>query len=181
MIEVDLEDVIVRILASDAGEDVPRLANRNLRIVLLRERGGERLLPIWIGAFEGDALALTRGGADVPRPLTPDLLARVVDALGSHVLRVVVTRLENHTFYASVVLEGRDGETELDARPSDAINLAARTGAQILVAREVMESSGCTPDRLDDELARIPPDEEGPGEWRSLSASLVQALWPKPC
>jgi RNA polymerase sigma factor (sigma-70 family) len=181
MIEVELKDVLVRVLVEDADAEVPRLANRNLRVVLLEEKNGERLLPIWIGAFEGDALALRLGGGEMPRPMTPDLMARLVEATGSRVEQVAITRLEEKTFYALVALALDGRQEELDARPSDAINLAVRVGAPILVTEEVMAEAGLPPDGLDEELAcKFPPDEEGPGEWRSLSADLVKALWPKP-
>jgi RNA polymerase sigma factor (sigma-70 family) len=181
MIEVELQDVLVRVLAEDAGAEVPRLANRSLRVVLLKEKGAERLLAIWIGAFEGDTLALRHGGGEMPRPMTPDLMARLVEATGSRIERVTITRLEEKTFHAlvSLALDGR--QEKLDARPSDAINLAVRVGAPILVAEEVMAEAGLRPEGLDEELACIyQPDEEGPGEWRSLSADLVKSLWPTP-
>ncbi len=180
MIEVELQDVIVRILAEDAESETPRLANRHMRIVLLKERDGERVLPIWIGAFEGDALALRLGGEETPRPLTPDLMARLLEATGAEVARVAVTELRENTFYALVTLTV-DGKTlELDARPSDAVNLAVRVGAPIVVAETVMDEAGRMPEQLPAELCSRDPDEEGPGEWRSLSPELVKALWPKP-
>jgi RNA polymerase sigma factor (sigma-70 family) len=183
MIELELQDVFVRALAEDAGSDLPRLANRHLRVVLLREKEGERVLPIWIGAFEGDALALQLGGETTPRPMTPDLMARTIEALGGSVERVAITRLRENTFYALVALAVNGRHEELDARPSDALNLAARVGAPIYVADEVMEQAGRAGDLMPAELDRYEenfalPDVEGPGEWRSLSPQLVKALWP---
>ena len=181
MVEVELQDVLVRVLVEDAAAEAPRLANRNLRVVLLKEKAAERVLPIWIGAFEGDALALRLGGGEMPRPMTADLMARLVEATGSRVERVAITRLEEKTFHAlvSLALDGR--REELDARPSDAINLAVRVGAPILVTEEVMAEAGLPPGGLDEELAcKFESDEEGPAEWRSLSADLVKSLWPTP-
>ncbi len=180
MIEVELQDVIVRILAEDAESETPRLANRNLRIVLLKERAGERVLPIWIGPFEGDALALQLGRGETPRPLSHDLMARLVEASGGQVEQVAVTRLEENTFYAVVTVAFEGRTAELDARPSDALNLAVRVGAPIYVDEHVMTQAGRTPEQLPEELACPAPDEGGPGEWLSLSPELVKALWPKP-
>ena len=184
MIEVELQDVIVRALAEDAESELPRLANRQLRVVLLKEKAGERVLPIWIGAFEGDALALQLGGEATPRPLTPDLLARVVDALGGRIERVAITQLTDSTFYALVALAVNGRREELDARPSDALNLAARVGAPIYVAEEVMDQAARVGDVMlaseaDLRDKNFPPvDQDGPGEWRSLTPELVKALWP---
>lgn len=185
MIEVELDDVLVRALAEDAASELPRLANPHLRIVVLREKDGDRALPIWIGAFEGDALALQHGGAETPRPLTPDLMARTIHALGGTIESVTVTRLQDNTFYALVTLVADGRREELDARPSDAINLAVRAGAPIFVASEVMEQSSRAAGAMAAELEcyeeKFPsPDLEGPGEWRSLTPDLVRALYPRP-
>lgn len=185
MVEVEVQDVIVRVLAEDAESDLPRLANPHLRVVLLAENGGERVLPIWIGAFEGDALVLQLGGEETPRPLTPELLARTVEALGGRVEQVVITRIHERTFYAVVALAVDGRRAELDARPSDALNLAVRVAAPILVADEVMAAAGCDRDMLAAELQRhqevfAGADPEGPGEWRSLTPELVKTLWPAP-
>jgi uncharacterized protein len=185
MIEVELQDVLVRALAEDADKELPRLANPHLRVVLLREKDGDRVLPIWIGAFEGDALALQLGGEKTPRPLTPDLMARTIDALGGSVERVEVTRIEDNTFYAVVAIAVDGRREQLDARPSDALNLAARVGAPVYVAPEVLEGHSRAADVMPEELDCFEenfgsPDVEGPGEWRSLTPDLVRALVPKP-
>src|SRR5207249_1832873 len=105
MIEVTLEDVIVRVVEGDVPEgEQPRLANERMRVVLLRERDGERRLPIWIGAFEGDALALHLGGESMPRPLTADLMARLVEATGGRIEHVRISSLRDKTFYAVVAV-----------------------------------------------------------------------------
>ena len=176
MIEVTLEDVVVRVAVG--GGDVPRLT-APLRIVLLRERGGAgRLLPIWVGAPEGDALALHRGGAATPRPLTIDLTIRLLDAAGAAVERVVVSSLRENVFYAVVGLRAGDVVHELDARPSDAFNLAVRAGAPIYVASEILETSGIVSEdvfgALDEERARHDlPTEDEPSEWRSLTPAIA--------
>jgi bifunctional DNase/RNase len=106
-------------------------------VVLLEEIGGTRMVPIVTGSSEGQAMALKVAGVSVPRPLTHDLLTSVIETTGWKVARVVVTELKDETFYARLDLE-KDGETRaVDARPSDAVNVALRTGAPILVSEQV--------------------------------------------
>jgi RNA polymerase sigma factor (sigma-70 family) len=183
MIEVTLEDVVVRV--AENGGDEPRLTNPS-RIVLLREREGDRLLPIWVGQPEGDALALHRGGASTPRPLTVELSVRLLELAGARVERVAVASLREKTFYATITLRAGDGMHEVDARPSDALNLAVRVGAPIVVDPAVMDEAGIPAAdafrALDEERVRygLVEEDEEPGEWRSLSPELVTAAWPKP-
>ncbi|HDL49887.1 MAG TPA: bifunctional nuclease family protein [Actinobacteria bacterium] len=114
----------------------------NQPVVLLREATGTRFLPIWIGAVEATAIAYAVEGLVPQRPLTHDLLKSVADALGGTVARVVVTELRDAVFYADLVLD-RDGEeVHISARPSDAIALAARTGAPIFASAEVIDDAG---------------------------------------
>lgn len=109
-------------------------------VVLLEEIDGTRMVPIVTGSSEGQAMAMKVAGVATPRPLTHDLLTNVIEATGWKVARVVVTELKNETFYARLDLE-KDGERrEIDARPSDAVNVALRTGAPILVAEQVFAS-----------------------------------------
>ena len=189
MLEVTVDDVVVRVLAETAGEHPPRLANERLRVVLLQEKEGERVLPIWVGPPEGDALALQLGGESMPRPMTPDLMARLVEAAGASVERVAVNSLRENTFYATVTLRTGTGTTELDARPSDALNLALRIGAPIFVEREVMDGHGIAAADAGERLTGLErewrekqeaPEPEQPGEWRSLSPEFVKALNPVP-
>jgi RNA polymerase sigma factor (sigma-70 family) len=183
MPEVTLEDVIVRAVPSEDEE--LKIANDRLRVVLLREKDGDgRLLPIWVGAPEGDALALQLGGESMPRPLTADLMARLLEAAGASVERVTINSLRDETFYAVVRIVARGEAQEIDSRPSDALNLAARVGAQVFVDDEVMANAGIAGDDLERELAETCEkygwDIEGPGEWQSLSPELVKALHPPP-
>ncbi|HZU97024.1 MAG TPA: bifunctional nuclease family protein [Planctomycetota bacterium] len=106
-------------------------------IVLLEEKDGGRVLPIVCGMAEGQALALCASGFEPPRPMTHDLLVSVVDALGGLVLRVVVTEVKDDTFYARLHVERADGEVSIDARPSDALNIAVRSGVPIFVEEGV--------------------------------------------
>ena len=125
----------------------------NQPIVLLRERDGERYLPIWIGAAEATAIAYAQQGVEPPRPLTHDLLKDVIETLGHTVTEIRIVELKDKVFYAILVI---DGKNEISARPSDAIALALRTQTQIVVAEAVLEEAGValTPEE-DDEVERF--------------------------
>jgi len=113
----------------------------NPPIVLLRERGGERYLPIWIGAAEAAAIALSLQGVVTPRPMTHDLLKNILDDLTVEVQRIVVTELRDSTFYATIALQrGTDG-FEVSSRPSDAIALAVRMSVPIFAEEGVLEEA----------------------------------------
>lgn len=125
----------------------------NQPIVLLKEVDGERFLPIWIGAAEASAIAYAQQGVVPPRPLTHDLFADVVTALGHELMGVRIIRLENKVFFAELLL---DASVVVSARPSDAIALALRTGAAITVADEVLDEAGINmPAEEDDEVAKF--------------------------
>jgi bifunctional DNase/RNase len=113
----------------------------NMPIVILKDKGGERVLPIWVGVFEANAIALQIENISTPRPMTHDLLKNILSEIEADVQRVVVSDLRDNTFYAMIYLD-RDGETiAIDARPSDAIALALRTRAPIFVEDSVVESA----------------------------------------
>jgi bifunctional DNase/RNase len=116
------------------------------RLVVLKEAGAERFLPIWIGPFEAEAITLQMQGVEVPRPLTHDLLKKMISTLGGHVSHIVVTDLRQETFYANIVLDVNGKRMEIDSRPSDAIALAVRTNVKIFVNDTVMESAGIVPE-----------------------------------
>lgn len=176
MIEVTPEDVLIRVLTGEDGEDV---SSRSLRIVLLREKGGDRVLPIWIGAAEGDALALQLTGGTMPRPLTADLMASLLEASSGAVERVAVNSLRDKTFYAVITLSAGGRASEIDARPSDALNLAVRVGAPVYVDPEIMDASGMRAGEVLGKLDDDSPFEDEPeGEWRTLSAELLESLHP---
>jgi bifunctional DNase/RNase len=113
--------------------------NPDAYVVLLEERGGDRRLPIWIGHEQALGLALRLEGAEVARPLTYDLMASAIAALGGRVRAVRIDRLSEGTFYATVVLEGPEGTAEVDARPSDALNLALTSDAPVQADRATVE------------------------------------------
>ena len=113
----------------------------NQPIVLLKERGGERYLPIWIGAAEAAAIALSLQGVVTPRPMTHDLLKNILEDLTVEVQRIVVTELRDSTFYATIALQrGTDG-FEVSSRPSDAIALAVRMSVPIFAEEGVLEEA----------------------------------------
>jgi len=113
--------------------------------ILLKEVNGNRRLPIIIGAFEAQAIALELEGIKPPRPLTHDLFKQVIDNLGASIIEVIIDELRENTFYAKILL-GISGLTnEIDGRPSDAIALAVRAQAPIFVAESVMESAAFIP------------------------------------
>lgn len=113
--------------------------------LLLKESFGVRRLPIIIGAFEAQAIALELEGIKPPRPLTHDLLKNTIDHLGGVVQEVFIDELKENTFYAKVVLEVSTLRNEIDSRPSDAIALSVRTGAPIYISEEVMDSAAFEP------------------------------------
>jgi RNA polymerase sigma factor (sigma-70 family) len=171
MIPMRVDDVLVRMSDDEVAGDQ--------RIILLREEDGERVLPIWVGSPEGNQLASALHRESTFRPMTSDLLAEFVQRFGGRVERVAVTRLEDKTFYATITL-GVDGRTEdVDARPSDALNLAVRVGAPIYVDPDILESEGFASDEVG---ARLDAKCEEPseGEWRSLAASEVKAMYRPP-
>jgi len=164
MIETTLSDVLVRV-ADDEATVVS-----GSRVVVLRERDGDRHLPIWIAAPEGDSLASRLQGMELRRPMSADLTAELVRALGGDIRRVAITRLEDSVFYASIEV----GDSEVDARPSDALNLAVRTGAPIVVAESVFAAAGVSEDDLAREIDA--KEEVPPGRWASLTGDLLRAL-----
>jgi bifunctional DNase/RNase len=114
----------------------------NMPIIILRDQDGQRLLPIWVGVFEANAIALQIESVQTPRPMTHDLLKSMIDHLQARVERIVVCALKENTFYATIHLDvARGGKVAVDARPSDAIALALRTSSPIFVEETVIQSA----------------------------------------
>ena len=112
---------------------------RGEQVVVLKERGGNRFLPIIIGISEVTAIKMKISGIQPPRPLTHDLLKDTIAQLGATLQRVIITKLEFNTFFAKLILQTKEGELrEVDARPSDSIAVALRSEAPIFVAEEVL-------------------------------------------
>ncbi|MBB5789506.1 bifunctional nuclease domain-containing protein [Jiangella mangrovi] len=129
----------------------------NQPIVLLREVGGDRFLPIWIGAVEATAIAFAQQGVVPPRPMTHDLFKDVLDAAGITLEQVRITEVRDNTYYAELVLSGG---LEVSSRPSDSIALALRTGSPIYASEPLLDEAGVLmsdPDseEQEDEVARF--------------------------
>ncbi|MCD6230565.1 MAG: bifunctional nuclease family protein [Dehalococcoidia bacterium] len=125
------------------------------RVVILKEKDNNRYLPIWIGPNEADAIAVKLQNVELNRPLTHDLLQSVITTLGASVNFVVVSALQNDTFYGKLDLNVGDEEVEIDSRPSDALALAVRMGVPIYAEEAVLAKAGIT---LEEE-ARQPGSE----------------------
>jgi len=110
-------------------------------VVLLHDPVDDTYLPIWIGVFEANAIALCIEGVEPPRPMTHDLLMTALDGLGAKIHKVTISALKENTFFAEIALQGPAGDHRIDSRPSDAIALALRAEAPIFAHRSVLESA----------------------------------------
>lgn len=155
------------------------------RVVFLREVSGERHLPIWIGPFEAEAIALELQGVQAKRPLPYDLLKTIIGSLGGRITRIEVTELSDAVFYAKIVLDVNGRIVPIDSRPSDAIALGVRAKVPILVAESVMDEAGVELGGQgdDDEGEGVePPDAEGratppvPEEKLSVFRDFINSL-----
>ena len=141
----------------------------NMPIIILREKDGQKVLPIWVGIFEANAIALQIENISTPRPMTHDLLRNVIHDLKADVEKVVVSELKENTFYALIYLTVAGDLVAVDARPSDAIALALRARAPIFVEDVVIDNAKTlefTPEKGDSErlqkwLESLDPDEMG--------------------
>jgi hypothetical protein len=133
MIEVAIDSIRVSLMTQQ-------------RVVILKDIESDRYLPIWIGPCEAESITIELQGVAVARPLTHDLLKTIVNDLGGKVTHVLVSELQNDTFYARIMLSVNGRNMEIDARPSDAIALAVRAKVPIYVADPVMDSASITPE-----------------------------------
>src|SRR5512139_2055254 len=131
------------------------------RIVILREVDADRYLPIWIGIYEAEAIALALQDVEVARPLTWDLLKNIFSILDARIVRVEVTSLHDDTYYGNIVAEVDGRKLDIDSRPSDAIALAVRAHVPILVARPILDSVGVIPE---DDMQEATPGTTPPIE-----------------
>jgi bifunctional DNase/RNase len=158
LVEMVVESVRVHMLSSR-------------HVVILKEADRDRYLPIWIGPWEASAIAMKLQGLTPERPLTHDLFAATLEALGATVDRVVISELADETFHARILFE-RDGRTvELDARPSDALALAVRSEIRIFAATAVLEQAALGDGSMVDEA-------EG-GEGSTLEATGENLVDPR--
>lgn len=124
-------------------------------VVILREADSERYLPIWIGSWEAQSIAMRLQGVEAERPLTHDLLATMLVDLGVSVRHIVVSDLADETFRARIVLVQGGDDYEIDARPSDAIALAVRTSAPIFATEAVLDRAGVMPEADEEEKLSV--------------------------
>jgi len=116
------------------------------RVIILKEIKAERYLPIWIGPYEADAIAIRLRNIEVARPLTHDLLNNVITEMGGEVSHITVNDLRDDTFYAHITVNLNGQRVEIDSRPSDAIALAVRTNVPIFIEEDVMAQAGIIPE-----------------------------------
>ncbi|AXC14909.1 hypothetical protein ACPOL_5663 [Acidisarcina polymorpha] len=121
----------------------------NAPIVILKDVASDTVLPIWVGLYEANAIALEVEKSSTPRPMTHDLLKNLIHGLNAEVQRVVVTELRDDTFYAVIWMEQNGEAVTLDARPSDAIALALRTDCPIYVSEDVLKIAKVIPNTAD--------------------------------
>ena len=161
-------EVVLRAVRVDVGSSTP--------LLLLEEVGGERVLPIFVGAPEATAIAYALQSVTTPRPMSHDLLGNVIAALGAQLFAVEITELVDNTYFANLRLLRERTEINVSARPSDAVALALRVGSPILVSDQLMNEQGKVmhldvSDEIDEVDDIIETDEEAPTE-----AELVAEL-----
>ncbi|HUH96041.1 MAG TPA: bifunctional nuclease family protein [Anaerolineales bacterium] len=154
MIEVMIDSVRVNLMSPQ-------------RLVILREVGSDRYLPIWVGQYEAEAITVGLQEVEVSRPLTHDLLKNVFVTFNAKIKRIEIISLKEDIFYGNIVAEVNGKEINVDSRPSDAIALAVRAHAPILVDENVMKNAGITPEA--DMKTSAGPAAPGPAKTRPAS------------
>jgi len=133
MIKVELS----RIIIDEKRQD---------QVIVLKEKNGDRQIPIVIGFMEASSIKIKIAGMEVPRPMTHDLLADVLDSLGAKIERIFIDKLEHNTYFAKLEIKTKEGEIKLiDARPSDSVAMAVRFKAPIFVAQDVFDKATKNP------------------------------------
>lgn len=140
--------------------------------LILKEVNGNRRLPIIIGAFEAQSIALEMEGIKPPRPLTHDLMKNIIDSLGTALHEIMINDLRDGTFYAKISLDGQ----EIDSRPSDAIALAVRYGVPIYVSDKVMEEAAFYPEAEEPEPESTDPDAPQKPKEKEVKLTKIEAL-----
>lgn len=133
MVEVTIDSIRVSLMSQH-------------RVVILKDVDSDRYLPIWIGPFEADAIAVTLQEMEVIRPLTHDLLKNVITELGGEVDYILISDLRNEVFYARIVMQANGRHLEIDSRPSDAIALAVRLHVPVYIEEAVMDKAAVLPE-----------------------------------
>jgi bifunctional DNase/RNase len=145
--------------------------NTESPVVILREKDGSRVLPIWIGPAEASAIAMELQGVKAARPMTHDLLKQVIVGLGGELRRIVISAVRENTYFAELLIQREDHVFQVDARPSDSIALALRLNAPIFASDQLLEQSGVEADdagggsreaeRLREYLEKLDPEDFG--------------------
>jgi bifunctional DNase/RNase len=178
--EKGMREVTVTSLGLDKASSTP--------VVILREKDGERLLPIWIGPGEASAIAMELAGVHFARPLTHDLFTAVVRGLGSSLVRVLITKVVENTYYASLVFHHEGEFISIDSRPSDSIALALRAEAPIFADESLLEVSALeveeakfdeTPEGIDEAAAVTDPALGEPEEMDEPLREYLKRLDPQ--
>ncbi len=143
--------------------------------LILKEVNGTRRLPIIIGAFEAQAIALELEGIKPPRPLTHDLTKTIIESLGGHLTEIVIDELRDNTFFAKMIFELSSLSQEIDARPSDAIAMSVRFRCPIFANEKVLEEAGFVPNSDEDEAALgLPIEKKSPPKKITRENKIVQ-------
>ncbi len=138
----------------------------NTPVVVLKEKDGDRVLPIWIGPAEASAIAMHLAGVKFARPLTHDLVKQVVVGLGAQLERVIITQVKDNTYFAELHLRREAEVVQIDARPSDSIAVALRLGAPIFTDESLLELTSV------DTVEPVAPGEGQPLDPESLKKYL---------
>ncbi len=144
--------------------------------LILKETNGKRKLPIIIGAFEAQSIALELEGMKPPRPLTHDLMRNIIDLFAVSLNEVCINELRDGTFYAKLTIEGLSETQEVDSRPSDAISLAVRYGAPIYVGEEVLNEAGIVSEDEDETEETLTKEEATPVKKPATKIEQLQTL-----
>lgn len=159
MSDKEMREVKVVHLGLDRSSNTP--------VVILQEKDGERVLPIWIGPSEASAIAMELAGVKFSRPLTHDLVKQVILGMGGQMSRVSITRVKENTYYAEMEIRQNDNVVRIDARPSDSIAVALRLGAPIYTQEGLLG------------VTSIDLVEPGPGDSSSLDADSLKSYLEK--
>ena len=144
-------------------------------VVILQEVEGDRMLPIWIGAGEASAIAMELAGMKFSRPLTHDLTASIIRGLGGALQRVIISRVEDSTYYAELVIQRGTELFSIDARPSDSIAIALRMQARLYTSDDLLSTAGIQIDAQDEEV----PNSESEQSTSQMTPEQLQAYLKK--
>ncbi len=164
MIEVVIDSIRVSLMSQQ-------------RVVILREVGTDRYLPIMVGIYEAEHLTLALQNVEVSRPLTYDLFVNILDSLEAEVIHVEVISLKEETYFGNIAISIAGNMHNIDSRPSDAMNIAIRMGVPIFVADEVLTEAGLIPE---DDLSEAIPEEELDTERLSVFENYLDQIKPDP-